>query len=76
MTIQEPNPAYGAHLNAYAGIPTFMRQRASRQLDGVDVAIVGVPFDSGAVSFHCATVALVGVVGLTLPQSPPRIVSL
>ena len=45
MTI--PNPALGAHLQPFAGIPTFMRRPATRQLDGVDVAVVGVPYDSG-----------------------------
>jgi len=50
--MNKPNPAYGAHLLAYAGIPTFMRQPASRELTGVDVAIVGIPFDSGATSFR------------------------
>jgi agmatinase len=52
MPTREPNPAYGAHLLAYAGIPTFMRCPASRAFDGVEVAIVGVPFDSGATSFR------------------------
>lgn len=50
--MDKPNPAYGAHLMAYAGIPTFMRQPASRDLGGVDIAIVGIPFDSGAVSYR------------------------
>ena len=49
------NPAYGAHLMPYAGIPTCMRQPASRELKGVDVAIVGIPFDSGASSFRSGT---------------------
>jgi agmatinase/guanidinopropionase len=49
------NLAYGAHLMPYAGIPSFMRQPASRKLDGADVAIVGVPFDSGAASFRSGT---------------------
>ena len=39
-------------LPAYSGIPTFMRQPVSRRLDGIDVAVVGVPFDSGATSFR------------------------
>jgi agmatinase len=47
-TEQPENPAYGAHLQPFSGIPTFMRRPASRELAGVDVAIVGVPFDSGA----------------------------
>src|SRR5688500_19865601 len=29
------------------GIPSFMRLPVSRELKGVDVAILGVPFDSG-----------------------------
>jgi agmatinase len=41
------NEAYGAHLQPFAGITTFMRQPLSRDLNGVDVAILGVPFDSG-----------------------------
>jgi agmatinase len=41
------NPAYGAHLQPFSGIPTFMRRPASREMEGVDVAIVGIPFDSG-----------------------------
>lgn len=48
MNSKEPNPAFGADLEPYHGIPTFMRLPASREFDGVDVAIVGVPFDSGA----------------------------
>ncbi len=47
-THTSPNPAYGAHLEPFHGIPTFMRRPASRQLEGADVAIAGVPFDSGA----------------------------
>jgi agmatinase/guanidinopropionase len=41
------NPALGAHLQPFSGIPTFMRRTATRDLDGVDLAVVGVPFDSG-----------------------------
>ncbi len=52
MSIHNPNPAYGTHLMAFAGIPTFMRQPATRDLKDADVAIVGVPFDSGANSFR------------------------
>lgn len=50
--MESSQAAYGAHLLAYAGIPTFMRRPASRALDGVDVAIVGIPFDSGAISYR------------------------
>lgn len=49
------NPALGGHLLAYSGVPTFMRQTPTRDLAGVDVAIVGVPFDSGATSFRGGT---------------------
>jgi agmatinase/guanidinopropionase len=55
MPITNPNPAYGASQEAFAGIPTFMRQPASRDLSGVDVAIVGVPFESGATSYRSGT---------------------
>lgn len=41
------NSAYGSTLQPFAGITTFMRQPASRDLTNVDVAILGVPFDSG-----------------------------
>jgi len=47
MKNNPPNPALGEHLEPFAGIPTFMRQPASREYGGVDVAVVGVPFDSG-----------------------------
>jgi agmatinase/guanidinopropionase len=53
--IKNDNPAYGAELEAFAGIPTFMRQPASRNLKGVDVAVVGIPFDGGAASFRSGT---------------------
>ena len=41
------NPAFGAGLQPFMGIPSFMRLPVSRELQGVDVAILGVPFDSG-----------------------------
>ena len=41
------NPAFGAGLQPFMGIPSFMRMPVSRELDGVDVAILGAPFDSG-----------------------------
>jgi agmatinase/guanidinopropionase len=52
LHFRNDNPAYGAELEAFAGIPTFMRQPASRNLKDVDVAIVGIPFDGGAASFR------------------------
>jgi len=47
MTTNKPDPAFGAHLEPFSGIPTFMRQPATRDLEGIDIAVVGVPFDSG-----------------------------
>jgi agmatinase len=41
------NPAFGAGLQPFIGIPSFMRLPVSRELKNVDVAILGVPFDSG-----------------------------
>ena len=41
------NPAFGAGLQPFMGIPSFMRLPVSRELKDVDVAIMGVPFDSG-----------------------------
>jgi agmatinase len=41
------NPAFGAGLQPFMGIPSFMRLPVSRNLKGMDVAIMGVPFDSG-----------------------------
>ncbi len=41
------NPAFGAGVQSFMGIPSFMRLPVSRELKGVDVAIMGVPFDSG-----------------------------
>ena len=39
--------AYGADLQPFAGITSFMRCPATRALAGVDVAVIGLPFDSG-----------------------------
>jgi agmatinase/guanidinopropionase len=44
--MNQSNP-FGAHLQPFSGIPSFMRLPVSRDLAGVDAAIVGVPFDSG-----------------------------
>jgi agmatinase len=43
----EKNLAYGADLEPFMGIPTFMRLPATRVLEDVDAVIVGVPFDGG-----------------------------
>ena len=48
MKSTNPNPAFGSDLEPFHGINTFMRLPASRNLDGVGIAIVGVPFDSAA----------------------------
>jgi agmatinase len=40
--------AFGADQQPFAGIASFMRLPATRRLDGVDVAILGVPYDGGA----------------------------
>jgi agmatinase/guanidinopropionase len=47
MDLRKPNTALGAELEPFHGITTFMRLPATRDLDGVDVAVVGIPFDSG-----------------------------
>jgi agmatinase len=48
------NPAFGAGLQPFMGIPSFMRLPVSRDLEGVDVAVLGVPFDSGT-SYRAGT---------------------
>jgi agmatinase/guanidinopropionase len=41
------NPGFGAGLQPFMGIPSFMRLPVSRDMNGVDAVILGVPFDSG-----------------------------
>jgi agmatinase/guanidinopropionase len=41
-----PNPAFGADLQPFMGIPSFMRLPVTRELQDVDAAILGVPYDS------------------------------
>ena len=41
------NSAFGSDLEPFMGIPTFMRLPATRDLADIDVAILGIPFDSG-----------------------------
>lgn len=41
------NPAFGADLQPFMGIPSFMRLPVTRDLSTIDVAIMGAPFDSG-----------------------------
>jgi agmatinase/guanidinopropionase len=48
------NPAFGANLQPFMGIPSFMRLPVTRELKGIDVAIMGVPFDSGT-SYRAGT---------------------
>jgi len=45
--MKNPNPAFGAQLEPFHGIPSFMRLPVSRELKGVEVAIAGIPYDSG-----------------------------
>lgn len=42
----DPDPT-GAASSPYAGLVTFARRPATRDLAGVDIAVLGVPFDSG-----------------------------
>jgi agmatinase len=52
-----PSPvsaAFGAHQQPFAGITSFMRCLATRDLTSVDVAVVGVPYD-GATSHRSGT---------------------
>jgi len=39
--------AYGADLQPFAGITSFMRCPVTRELAGVEIAMVGIPYDSG-----------------------------
>jgi agmatinase len=48
------NPAFGADLQPFMGIPSFMRLPVSRELSGIDVIVLGIPFDSG-VSYRSGT---------------------
>ncbi len=41
------NPAFGASQQPFMGIASFMRLPVTRDLQNVDAAIMGVPFDSG-----------------------------
>lgn len=45
--MKNTSPAFGAHLEPFHGIPSFMRLPVTHDLQGIDVAIAGVPFDSG-----------------------------
>lgn len=46
---EHPQPQDAALLPRYAGLPTFMRlpMRAFDQLDEVDIALIGIPWDAG-----------------------------
>lgn len=46
--MSDDNQYAGTGFAAFAGIPSFMRQPISRDLENVDVALVGIPYDSGA----------------------------
>ena len=45
--MEENNPAFGADLEPFHGITSFMRLPVTHDLSHKEVAIVGVPFDSG-----------------------------
>lgn len=45
--MKNENAAFGADQQPFSGITSFMRRPVTRDLAGVDAAIVGVPFDSG-----------------------------
>ncbi len=47
MTQKSTNPALGSNLEPFAGLPSFMRQAPCRDLAAEEVAIMGIPFDSG-----------------------------
>jgi agmatinase/guanidinopropionase len=47
MDQRDIDSALGTELDPFHGIATFMRLPATRKLDGIDAAIVGIPFDSG-----------------------------
>ncbi len=54
MTQQKPNKEI-PFIPAYSGISTFMHLPHTRDLKGVDMAVVGIPFDSGAASWRSGT---------------------
>ena len=41
------NTALGSNLNPFGGIATYMKCEPTRHLTDIDVAVLGVPFDSG-----------------------------
>ncbi len=45
--VQEPRRPNGHAVPRFAGIPTFSRLPYTQDLNGIDVAIFGVPFDGG-----------------------------
>jgi agmatinase/guanidinopropionase len=47
VTSSAPSSAFGESLQPFAGIASFMRRPVTRAVQAGDVAIVGVPFDSG-----------------------------
>ena len=52
---QQPPSSEDHFTPAYMGISTFMHCSHTRDLDGVDFAILGVPLDSGAASWRSGT---------------------
>src|SRR3990172_1975305 len=51
------NPALGAHLQPFSGIPTFMRRPATRAFDGVDLAVLGALLLRGTTHRNAARLA-------------------
>ena len=47
VTYPAPSSAFGESLQPFAGIASFMRRPVTRTVQPGDVAIVGIPFDSG-----------------------------
>jgi agmatinase len=46
--MQKPRSTNSLETPRFCGIPTFMRLPHTRDLDGVDAAIIGLPFDTGS----------------------------
>ncbi|MBM3694180.1 MAG: hypothetical protein FJW77_12970, partial [Actinobacteria bacterium] len=46
VTVHDPDPT-GAAASPYAGLITFARRPATRDLAEADIAVVGIPFDGG-----------------------------
>ena len=47
MSEHHPGAPFGDNQQPFIGIPSFMRQPVTRDLTGADVAVLGIPYDSG-----------------------------